>query len=348
MSATIERRPTSTANHQAADSFLQQRCPSPLVLTNNVPAEFRGRPVQSARVLSPARANGDSSGVQEQLTENPFSYWQRTLANSTSDLLGPGDGSTPSSGPKRTVSLGPKRPKQIGEGLQKNPFVRAAGGELSSVSSSPGGGGVAAAVERRSSFGRAARELQSSLTELDKLIDSAHQNGRPTTVTNSSSTGDQQQQRQHKWRPPLAGPPVPSRPASVQPRCRDEDELEENARQRFMWQEDLANWKSSSSVNDLLSMFESAKSATASSSGAPPPPPTGSGRPRLGSTSVLRRTPWQNMDSATTTTTTTTTTTSPQTGPPHQSDYAIRRTTSTSSSLKTRPALRNPYRTQYS
>lgn len=251
----------------------------------------------------------------ERPKENPFKYWQETLrekSSSSSSQMG--------AALKRTVSLGPRRP--VGELAQKSPFL--------SKHQQP----AASLQEQAKRFTRAANELQTSLTELNKLIDD-----------------DEKPQARNRPPRPNQPPPIhitangngptPRRDRSASP--------PPEAAPRWQWQEDLTNWRMSSSVNDLRSAFESPQgqqlqkgaprnksalsvSTDANSSTCELPP-----APR--SASVLRNSPWQTAQ----------TTLSSSTG----GDYTIRRTTSISSSslssANRRPpvAIRNPYRGNY-
>lgn len=291
---------------RARATSLTQRCASPLVLMNNVPPQYQTNRTPSPRVKVNEQAQ---SAVIIEQQENPFKYWQRTLEKQAKENAAPVIASHSSQAPKRTVSLGPRR-GPLGEALQKSPFV----------SSSK------TRQEASASFNQAAKELQSSLTELNKLIDDST----PPATRNRALNFEQSRV------------PIISRQA-------DDDSPEPPP--RWQWQEDLSNWKSSSSVNDLRSAFESPQPGGNNLRLNLPPKSGGDTNhlpPRSASPNVLRqkfelageqassKTRWQ------------------------AADYAIRRTTSVSSpsvsstsspascgNQRPPPILRNPYRGQY-
>lgn len=166
--------------------------------------------------------------------------------------------------------------------------------------------------EEHASYDRVANELRSSLTELNKLI---HEPPSPC-ITRS--------------KPPVFRNYLSSAPDS--PGLRSASSLcnfgssESINTQKEEVENELANWKTSCSINNLKSMFES--SAREPPTLQHPPRP-----PRTGSPSVFKNSPWSE-------TTSSQTLAKPQLPP---TDYSIRRTISSSSRL----SPRNPYRSYY-
>lgn len=282
-------------------SFFHQRCASPLVLCNNVPPKFTANQQPACEI-----------GRQTRDARQFFELADRRKDESDFGQL-----------PKRTVSLGPKRSlpptlppprRQIGEGLRsKSPFLQ----EGAERGSNKSGG-----------FDRAARELQSSLTELDKLIDTppvvaqSHEapSGKPPKYTSYlTSTEDS------LMRPSFAR------------QCGHFPALELKLNEPSGLATDDKDWKPSSSVTDLRSVFEQ---SVANNSLHPQTPSSGSSArpPRSASPNFLKSSPfWQNNGA----TTTTQNNQQQSTG-----DYTIRRTISTNS--RTSSTLdRNPYRNYY-
>lgn len=260
---------------------LNQRCASPLVLMNDG---------QSAQFTS----RSPSPIVRSAEQQNPFKYWQQNAENNMANKQQVAFGHAP----QRTVSLGPRRP--LGDAIQKNPFMQ-----------------EKTVAERKKSFDKAANELQSSLTELNKLIDAPPMRLPPPIIKAGNRSPKFVGNIQHEL------PQI----NTTQHKDNNENSPDESDRlPRWQWQEDLENWKLTSSVNDLRSRFEQPRLNT-----SPMTPSLISERPPLSaSPSVLRKSPWQTSSSATNF---------------PESDYTIRRTTSTSTSQ--RPILRNPYRSQY-
>lgn len=260
-----------------------------MVLLNNVPPQYAKSRTPSPKIGSAAVLNDAS---------NPF-YGARfqTRNNLNNNMHGDNDNHWNSMAPQRTASLGPRRPPpaQVRE-------------------------------PRKSQFNRMAAELKSSLDELDKLIDDTQSQLAKSSARKSSPKFDL---------------PLPERTGSVKrPVVAAQERPQVNIddcpptdgqvdKERFQWEIDLMEWKASSSVNDLRSMFEPSKL----SAGKPQKPPA-SASPSAG----RRRPLWPPTPSSEE---------SARPAPNYsvQGDNTIRRTTSTSTSL--RPILRNPYRSQY-
>lgn len=228
--------------------------------------------------------------LSEHEGSNPFKYWQQTLAEKQAEQEQQSAKGSLGQFPKRTVSLGSRRI------LQQSPFLKGQ-------------------AERERDFNKAAEDLQSSLTELNQLINS---------------------------------PPTPEKATNKPPRLAlrevpivvgDQSDSPEARPPRWQWQEDLSNWKSSSSVIDLRSAFEQSK-LTASPTISSNNNKNNSAQrpPRSASPSVLRKSPWAAIDSDAANA-------FPPQPPLASASLSLRRTTSSSSS--TRPILRNPYRSQY-
>lgn len=300
-----------------AFSSLNQRCPSPLVLLNNVeqPKFNSGQPHQA------------SSSPFIETQSQPFSQlksrFQQQLPASTGETTGFNQL------PKRTVSLGPRRP--LAERYKQN----LADSSSSSNKRSPADGNNHENRERR--FSRIADELQSSLTELNNLIDA------PQTPSQRNSSRLPPKFTSYVTSTPEAEPSFARHctTASFKPTSPDSPP---SGPQPFTWQLDIdpQNWKASSSINDLRSMFEQQKqpannlSSSTMSLNRPP---------KSSNSSKLRNSPFH-------------------TGEINQqqrqqqiggrldvgdsneraaTDYTIRRTISTSG----RTSTRNPYRSQY-
>lgn len=195
--------------------------------------------------------------------------------------------------PKRTVSLGPKRAPPVlwpptSPSLRKEPILEVAG-EFD---------------RKRSSFSRMADELQSSLTELNNLIE-----GPPMTPKILTKPPKFSSYLTH----------VADSQADYAQPCDNSPEPSETPRPR----DDLADWKASTSVNDLRSIFEqnlTMRSPALDSSLQKPP---------LSASPNLQRTTKQSP---------------PADRHLGSSDYTIRRTISTSGR---REPIRNPYRSYY-
>jgi len=287
---------------------------------NNVPPQYQN---SANKTPSPSmnlgtRNNEPQSAVITELEESPFNYWQRTMEMKAKEI------ESLRQAPKRTVSLGPRQRPQIAPGLQKSPFIT---GPETKVE-----GPKTATRYDGSSFDQAARELRSSLTELNKLIE--------------EST------------PPINKVPSPrlnrGPPLTVTKLEENDDDDDSKPPPRWQWQEDLSNWKSSSSVNDLRSAFEGSNQRSAPSNSLRLDLPKFSGDrssgasggelpPRSASPSVLRQ-KFELASMANNGNQQKLYSTSNQ-----PSGYTIKRTTSVSSSNSqiqrpTAPALRNPYR----
>lgn len=254
---------------------LDERCASPLVLMNNVPPQF-----------TVSRSPSPKINLEEP-RESPFKYWQQTTERQQATFA--------NQAPKRTVSLGPRRQLAFQGTLNNN--------NVQQEQNKP-----PTAAARRDSFNKAANELQTSLTQLNNLIETPKP-GLPPPARLRSSRFDEV-------------PLITKSSQNSPPNENDEPP------RRWQWQEDLENWKSSSSVNDLRSMFDQKPKLNMPPLGATKPPVSAS-------PSVLRSSPWltsnQQVDSST------------------SKDYTIRRTISTSSSSaggRQRPVLRNPYRNE--
>lgn len=194
--------------------------------------------------------------------------------------------------PKRTVSLGPRRPLVT---IDTN--LRYDGPPT---------------PEEHASYNRVANELRTSLTELNKLIEPST----PCITRNKAPIF-------HNYLPDPANNNSGLRGATSL--C-DFGSTESINTQKEEVENELANWKTSCSINNLKSMFES--SGRESSTLHQPPRP-----PRSGSPSVLKNSPWSELTSSQTL--------SRSQLPP--ADHSIRRTISTSS----RGSIRNPYRSYY-
>lgn len=206
--------------------------------------------------------------------------------------------------PKRTVSLGPRRPAPL---------------PLSGIS------------EGERKLNDIASDLQSSLTELNNIIDMATPKittNKPPRFTASSFADSSAASSGAISR----GQSPPSPPRLIQ---------------TWNVEEDLHNWKSRGSMNDLRSMFEKQsnkqqdnKLLTASNVGQRPP--------RSASPNFLKNSPWHNMTLQNNTNSGSTLPRPPGATKTTGGDYTIRRTISTSSGrLASNEAIRNPYRTQY-
>lgn len=282
-------------NFSSSLSFFHQRCASPLVLCNNVPPKFGNQ--NTSQPPSPAVQIGHKTSDARQ-------FFERASRDKN-------NGEDFGQLPKRTVSLGPKRPlpptppprRQIGESLRnKSPFLREGS-------------------DREKTFNNAARELQSSLTELDKLIDApqvaqTHEPGSKPPIYTSYLTNTEDS----LLRPSFA------RQCGYFPAS----ELKLNEPTTGLGGSS-SDWKPSSSVNDLRSVFEQ----SSSTNNLHLETPSSTRPPRSASPNFLKSSPfWQNNGN-------TTQTQSQATATP--GDYTIRRTTSTNS----RTLDRNPYRNYY-
>lgn len=204
--------------------------------------------------------------------------------------------------PKRTVSLGPKR-------IAPPTPPRTVAIQSSTLS-------------RRESFHKMADELQSSLTELNKLIDEP---SRPSIAV----------QRPPKYSSYLTRTNEPAKtfakqfnsPSSIISPPEDEEKEEPSLTD---WQRDSMNWKPSASINDLRSMFELKPGQPSRTSSTNTLSDQNSRPPRSASPSFLKNSPWSKEVAK-----------QEQTYP--ASDYTIRRTISTSSRVN----VRNPYRSHY-
>lgn len=277
-----------------AHSF-NQRCASPLVLLNNVSPQFNSQP-QSPQI---------------EMQSQPFSQLRSRFQQPA-----PADARSSESQvefgqlPKRTVSLGPRR------NIAEQPF----GGLLQRNLSKnlPGNQNDKSDRERR--FSRAADELQSSLTELNKLIDAPQTRqemaSKPPKFKSYVTSMPEQEPSYARH---FTSTFKPASPDSAQPEA-----------QPFTWQLDIdpQNWKASSSINDLRSMFELQKPTENLSSSSMTLNRTKP--PRSSNASILRNSPFRTGETQ------------------HQpanlaADYTIRRTISTSD----RTSTRNPYRSHY-
>lgn len=292
-------------NFSSSLSFFHQRCASPLVLCNNVPPKFSNQ----QQVHPPVT---DQFAGRQTHDARRF-FVEQANRHSNNDDLDFGQL------PKRTVSLGPKRafppaPRrhQIGEGLRsKSPFLQ---------------GGA----DRDQTFNRAARELQSSLTELDKLIDA------PVPVAPSHESSSSKPPRYTSFltntedsllRPSFARqcgkfPALELKLNGCEP-SNDGQVMADN-------NDSSTDWKPSSSVTDLRSVFEQSSSKNLNLQA-----PSSSRPPRSASPSFLKNSPFLQNNGA-------------FLGQDQLSaggDYTIRRTTSTNSRSTT--IDRNPYRNYY-
>jgi len=203
--------------------------------------------------------------------------------------------------PKRTVSLGPRRQVPIHDHLASASHERNL-------------------ADRQRSFNTMAKELQSSIDELNNLIDKPQSasisRGPPkfsSYITNNTT------ETRANYAQKLNNTPTVS--------LRNDFHLEPPEKSSYTtWkvEEDLAEWKASGSINDLRSAFESKLKATQNSG-----PQINQRPPRSASPSNFRNSPWQISDSPQ----------ASQLAP----DYTIRRTISTSS----KSPVRSPYRSHY-
>lgn len=299
---------------------MNQRNATPLILHNSVPPAFHTK--QSARTSSNRQLNDYTREIEQEFKQlSSPSAFRNKMSGDVTDL---DFGQLP----KRTVSLGPRRPAPMSfSATQPEQQENILKEELSSfrplVSKSPflrnqGGDNTPRGSSR--SFNKMADELQSSLTELNNLIDSS------TPKTPSKSLD----------KPPKFMSYVTSE--NVKPRLavQADDEEEDDKPRLTTWEIDSMNWKASSSVTDLRSRFDCEPKLNL------PKCPTPDGRPpRSASPSLLKNSPWlQPSDNSGTLP-------APQVKQRYQdSDYAIRRTTSTQS-RSTSTTLRNPYRSYY-
>lgn len=291
---------------QPVAASLNQRCASPLILHNNV---------------SPHFGNGQSQSPFVETQSRPFSQLKERFQKPVESPRG-AESAGLNQLPKRTVSLGPRRP------LAERPQFS---GALSQFRNQTEAGPNLENRGRR--FSRLADELQSSLTELDQLIDAPAQgrqqnSGRPPKFT-SYVTSTPEPEPSFARRCPGFKPTSPdSPPAGPQP---------------FTWQLDIdpQNWKASSSINDLRSMFEQQKQPTSNLSSST----MSLNRPPRSESSKLRQSPFhtgqinQQQHLQPVETSGTNRPVSSSLG----ADYTIRRTISTSG----RTNNRNPYRSHY-
>lgn len=273
MSSNQQQFNRYNSGHDSAQ--LTQRCASPLVLFNNVPPSFETRP------RSP------------QVSASPAKFRTEPEARADFNQL-----------PKRTTSLGPQR--RLASPFfseQDQPPATSYRDQYRRDSNS--------GLQRANSFKKAANELQSSLTELNKLIDlpeaSSQTMNRPPRYSSYISKGVEAQplQAQHVISPsPPDSPELPTGRA------------------------DLLNWKASSSIGDLRSMFEQSQSARLDQASSNLLNVSTLQRPpRAPSPNILHKSPWKDLDAS-----------------QSQPDYTIRRTISTSSRSQ---VSRNPYRSYY-
>lgn len=280
-----------------------QRCASPLVLLNNVSTQFNNQP-QSPQI---------------EVQSKPFSQLRSRFQQPVADVRPSETQVEFGQLPKRTVSLGPRRGmvEQPFGGLLKKNYSKMSPGDCQNGKS-----------DRERRFSRAADELQSSLTELNKLIDDAPQPRQemaskpPKFKSYVTSTPEQEPSYARHFTNTFK----PASPDSAQPEA-----------QPFTWQLDIdpQNWKTSSSINDLRSMFELQKPTENLSSSSMTLNRTKP--PRSSNASILRNSPFRTSE----------TQQQPAGGlngaKNLMTDYTIRRTISTSGRTNTR----NPYRSHY-
>lgn len=282
-----------------------QRCASPLVLFNNVPPKFGSNQAQDGRQPMAPRRPDNLSGGYHSSNENQL--------------------------PKRTVSLGPRRQPPPRLRMPPNaPRIPDAFPQETDENFLRHQGTV---LNRADSFNKMANELQSSLTELNHLIDST-----PTTP-NITTRESNRPPKYSSYITSTIEPPTPTLTRSEHAgNCQPVEDLEDDEQphpSRISWREsdERSNWKPSTSMNDLRSMFDPKLQTSlpvASSN------PNSSRPPMSASPSVFtnRISPWQSR---------TPSSNSAQSLP--GSDGLIRRTTSTTS--RSNIVLRNPYRSQY-
>lgn len=354
-SAQRQRPPLASYNQQQAHYADAQRCATPLVMHNNTGSAMTTPQVDPNRPESPS--------------ENPFKVWReldKTKRQEEQSFVA-------SNLPKRTVSLGPRRQIQPGDGLRRNPWLQNQFAAPQDKPQQPRLPPSPSPTNQRLS--RAVNELQSSLTELNKLIDEP-----PTsnTLSRPRAQTDHSFGAIHKPPRPMMPPAGPlnkdnrndnisnasvhsatsvSRRESL--RMRDMDSDKENQQRAEEQMDDLANWKPSTSVTDLRSMFETKVNEVALQASRLPPSSAS-----ISAHGSMRPFPWQNpqqqqpdqlqnaswqrpfgtlqrgMGSNNSSNISTNTTNNRPQQP--YADYTIRRTISTTSS---RP--RNPYRSHY-
>lgn len=313
------------------DNAIKARCASPLVLMNNVtpsPSVQLNSETDRPRFAQQAASGARNSLVVEELEENPFDYWQRTLKSKPTEPP-PSLGRGQSQAPHRTVSLGPKRPRQVSSILQANPFLREP--EAAAAIEAARTSATSLTARRRNvseNFNQAARELQSSLTELNELIHSPE-------IGSSATLGR---------RPPRARQAsgsdafAASRNNGLAIKIENEDGEPSSGPPKWSWQEDLSNWKMSSSVNDLRSMFNQPAAQERPPASASLRPPSSAtitpNRRQPALSSALKGNPWLDGSLA-----------SDRDQP--TSEQRLGRTASVSSSATSRPVLKSPHRGQY-
>lgn len=291
---------------------MSQRCPSPLVLLNNVPPQLNSHNT---------RDGAQSPLISDNREINPFKVFreQEKLVREDHCQL-----------PKRTVSLGPKRlppqPRPIGESLKRNPWMQ----ENSSS-------------DRERRFNKAANELRSSLTELNNLIDSTSPS---TPKPISSITGNKSPflRSYVSETPPI---PRPTFVKKIETEINnDYYEPPSPPKQIQTWnvEADLMDWKSRGSMNDLRSMFEKQtklnQPGRLNSNSSLTLNVTDQRPPRSASPSVLKNSFWLKTPQ-----TNETINNDDKLLTSQGVDYTIRRTTSTSSTRSS--IVRNPYRSSY-
>lgn len=311
---TSDRENSVKYNGTQYSRSLQNRCESPLVLMNNLPPRFDASSNRTLRSPQPRlvedrqRLFESKSRGQEQVED----FGQL---------------------PKRTVSLGPKRLLQQQQQQQKpEPPIDIAAPAAREFKTLPRFQRQDSR-ERAHSFNRVADALQSSLTELNNLIDA------PQTPKIASD-------KTPKFTSYLTEAPDDLAPKNTQIEyLREASTAGHNSPEAeqtiFDWRADLMNWKASTSMNDLRSMFES-KPKTGPSLDLPPQSSATLKPVRSASPNFLKNSPWQNLVNSNTQSTQPASNTNLRVYP--GSDYTIRRTISTQDRSN---VSRNPYRSHY-
>lgn len=224
--------------------------------------------------------------------------------------------------PKRTVSLGPRRLKQ--QQPPKAPVDTATSGF-----NNPSRFQRQDSRERAQSFNRMADALQSSLTELNKFID--------TPPTPKIASDKAPKYTSYLTRP--SDEPQSAQISYVREATTTGHDSPEAEQTVFDWRADLMNWKASTSMNDLRSVFES-KPKVGPNLDLPPQSSATLRPPRSASPNFLKNSPWQNLVASNSSSSNSNTNLKVY----PESDYTIRRTTSTQSRSN---VPRNPYRSHY-
>lgn len=284
---------------------LQTRCESPLVLMNNVPPEFDTSHNQTPQI----RLVAERSSLFE---NNARQHEQQQQFNQL---------------PKRTVSLGPRRLQQQQQ-QQSRPLDTSTAGNFNNPSRFQ----RQDSRERAQSFNKMADALQSSLSELNNLIET------PQTPKFASIKPPKYTSYLTKA-PDELGQAGGAQVSYAKEATTGNGSPEAGEQTIFDWRADLMNWKASSSMNDLRSMFE----LKPTNLDLPPHSSATLRPPRSASPSFLKSSPWQNqmVGSSSTRTSNTNLKAYPE------ADYTIRRTTSTQVRSSNNAGVRNPYRSRY-